>query len=170
MRNIYPRNVYKIQKKSMTIWIILVLSTRVNKSFKKVALINFESICFKKDTFKRANKTTWITKHVSITVSNFSNHVEDQICFCSSDRRHLVAPFAGTVENLSHADTKNLFFDIDTTKKIKLGSVLEKLTQRHNQREHVRRVVKNQKHCENENCASTQFPQIKKNHLVELEE
>ena len=60
---------------------------------------------------------------------------------------------------------KLLFLDIETTIKIKLGSILEKLTQRHNRRE---QAYLND--CDNEICASTQFLQIHKNQLIDLQE
>ena len=50
-----------------------------------------------------------------------------------------------------------MFLDIDTTIKIKLGSILEKLTKRHNPREQV-----DLDDCDNETCASTHFLQIQK--------
>ena len=56
---------------------------------------------------------------------------------------------------------KNLFPDIETTKKIKLGNILEKLTQRHNRREHAR-FDKSQDDCDNEIYASTQLLQMQK--------
>ena len=46
--------------------------------------------------------------------------------------------FFGALENLasqSKTKMKNLFLDVKTTKKTKLGSILEKLTQRHNRRD-----------------------------------
>ena len=52
---------------------------------------------------------------------------------------------------------KSLFFDIETLIKIKLGSILEKLTQRHNRREQV-----NLDDCDNETYASIQFLQKQK--------
>ena len=60
---------------------------------------------------------------------------------------------------------KNLFFDIETTIKIKLGSILEKLTQRHNRRKQA-----DLDHCGNETCASNQFMQIQKNQLTDLQD
>ena len=60
---------------------------------------------------------------------------------------------------------KLLFLDIETTIKIKLGSILEKLTQRHNRREQA-----DLDDCENEICVSTQFLQIQKNQLIDLQE
>ena len=63
--------------------------------------------------------------------------------------------------------TKNFFRDSEPTKKIKLGSILEKLTQRHNRRVQVRRFDKNQDRCGSETCAPTRFSQIQKYQLIE---
>ena len=74
----------------------------------------------------------------------------------------------GALEDLasqSKAKMKNLFLDIETTIKIKLGSILEKFTQRHNRREQA-----DLDDCDNETCASTQFLQIQKNQLIHLQE
>ena len=49
--------------------------------------------------------------------------------------------------------------------KIKLGSILEKPTQRHNRREQA-----DLDDCDNETCASTQLLQIQKNQLTDLQE
>ena len=64
---------------------------------------------------------------------------------------------------------KNLFFAIKTTIKTKLGSILEKLTQRHNRREHARFDM-SQDACDNKICASTQFLQIQKTQIFDLQE
>ena len=64
---------------------------------------------------------------------------------------------------------KNLLFDIETTTKIKLGNILEKLTQRHNRREHVRFDM-SQDDCDIEICASTQLLQKQKNQSIDLQE
>ena len=53
------------------------------------------------------------------------------------------------------------FLDIKTTVKNKLGSILEKLTQRHNRREHAR-FDNSQDVCDNEICTSTQLLQMPK--------
>ena len=60
---------------------------------------------------------------------------------------------------------KNLIPDITTTKKSKLGSVLEKLTQHH-----IRRKQVNLDDCDNKRCAFTQFLQIPKNQLSDLQD
>ena len=76
--------------------------------------------------------------------------------------------FIGVFEKLASqnkAEMKNLFLDIQTTLKIKLVSIMEKLTQRQMRWEQVRSGM-NRDDCENEICASTQFLQIQKNQLM----
>ena len=60
---------------------------------------------------------------------------------------------------------KNLFFDIKTTINVKLGSILEKPTQRQNRREQT-----DLDDCDNETCTSTQFLQIQKKQLIDLQD
>ena len=60
---------------------------------------------------------------------------------------------------------KLLFLDTRITRKDKLGSILEKLNQRHSRRQQA-----SLDDCDRERCASTQFLQIQKNQLIELQE
>ena len=79
--------------------------------------------------------------------------MEETIFLCNSDLHHIVASFIGVLENSasqSKAKMKNVFLEIETTIKIKLGSILEKLTQRHNRGEQA-----DLDDCDNEICAST---------------
>ena len=169
VKNIYPRNVYQIRE---TLFDKLdsfgINYTSEQKLFKNIALFEFESICVQKESLRDTITTTWIGKHVPISVSISLNLVEGPIFLCNSDPHHLVASFIGALENLasqSKAKMKNLFLEIKTTLKIKLGSILEKLTQRHNRREQA-----NMDDCDNETCASTQLLQIQKNQLIDLQE
>ena len=94
--------------------------------------------------------------------------MEEPIFLCNSDPHHLVASFFGALEILSSqskAKMKNLFPDIETTIKIKMDSIFEKLTQRHNRREQA-----DLDDCDNKIFASTQFLQIQKNQLIDLQE
>ena len=135
LKDIYRRNVYQIRE---TLFDKLDSSgikyTSEEKLFKNLAKFDFESICVPDETFRDTNTTTWIGKHVPISVSFFSNLVEEPIFFCNSDPHHLVASFFGALEILasqSIAKMENLFLDIETTIKNKLGSTPEKVTQRH---------------------------------------
>ena len=169
MKNVYPRNVYQIRE---TLFDKLdsfgIRYTSEQNLFKDLAIFDFESTCVQEETIRVTKTTTWIGKHVSISVSISSNLVDEPIFICNSDPHHLVASFIGALENLasqSKAKMKNLFRDIETTIKNKLGSILEKLTQRHNRRKQA-----DLDDCGNENCASTQFLQIQKNQLIDLQE
>ena len=173
VKNIYPKNVYQIRE---TLFDKLdsfgIKYTSEQKLVKNTAIFHFESICVQEETFRDTNTTTWIGKHVPISVSNSSNFVEEPIFVCNPDPHHLFASFIGTLEKLasqSKAKMKNIFLDIETTIKIKLGSILEKLTQCHNRRESARFDM-SQDDCDNEICASTQFLKIQKNQLIDLQE
>ena len=169
VKNVYPRNVYQIRE---TLFDKLnsfgIKYTSEQKLFKNSTIFDFESICVQAETFTDTITTTWIGKHVPISVSISSNLVEEPIFLCNSDPHHLVASFIGVLENLasqSKTKLKNLFLDIETTIKIKLSSIVEKLTQHHNRREQA-----DLDDCDNETYASTQFLQIQKNHLIDLQE
>ena len=118
---IFPRNVYQYRE---TLFDKLdsfgIKYTNEQKLFKNLALFDFERICVQKETFRNTNTTTWIGKHVPISVSISSNPVEDPIFLCNSYPHHLVKSFIGAFENLasqSEAKIKNFFLDIKTTKK-----------------------------------------------------
>ena len=165
MKNVYPRNVYQIRETLFDkLDSFIIRYTSEQKLFKNLTKFDFESICVQKETFRDTNTTTWIGKHVPISVSISSNLVEEPIFLCNSDPHHFVASFVGSLENLasqSKAKMKNLFLDFETTIKSKLGSILEKLTQRQNRRESAMFDM-SQNGCDNEICASTHFLQIQK--------
>ena len=167
--NVYPKNVYPNKE---TLFDKLdsfgIENTNEQTLFKNLAIFDFESICVQEGSFKDSNTTKWIGKHIPISVSISSNLVKEPIFLCNSDPRHLVTSFIGALENLalqSKAILKNLFFDIETTINIKLGSILEKLTQRHDRGEQA-----DLDDCDNETCTSTQFLQIQKKQLTDLQE
>ena len=165
VKNVYPRNVYQIRETFFDkLDSFSIKYTSEQKLFKISPMFDFESICVQEENFRDTKTTTWIRKHVPISVSNSSNIVEEPIFICNSDPHHLVAYFIGALENLASqikAKMKNLLLDIKTTIKIKLGSMLEKLTQRHNGRESARFDM-SQDEYDNEICASTQFLQTQK--------
>ena len=131
VKNVYPRNVYQIQETLFDKLGSFGIKYTSEKLFKNLAIFDFELICVQEETFRDTTTTTCIGKHVPISVSISSNLAEEPIFICNSDPHHLVASFIGALENLaseSKAKMKNLFPHIETTIKIKLGSILEKLT------------------------------------------
>ena len=171
VRFLYPRNVYQIREALFDkLDCFGIKYTSEQKLFKNLAKFDFESICVQEETFRDTNTTTWIGKHVLISVSISSNIVEEPIFLCNPDHLHLVATFIGALESLasqSKAKMENLFRDIEPTIKIKLGNILEKLTQRHNRQEQARFDM-SQDDCDDEFFASTHFLQIQKKQLFDL--
>ena len=168
VKNIYPKNVCQVRE---TLFDKLhsfgIEYTHDQTLFMNWAIFDFESICVQEDSFKDTDTTKWIGKHIPVLVSISSSLLKEPIFLCNSDPHHLVASFIGVLENLasqSKTKMKNLFLDIET-KKIKLGSILEKFTQRHNRREQA-----DLDDCDNETYASTQFLQIQKNQLLDFQE
>ena len=169
VKNVYPKNEYQTQE---TLFDKLDSSgieyTHEQTLFKDLAIFDFESLCVQEKSFKDTDTTKWIGKHIPISVSISSNLVKEPISLCNSDPHHLFTSLIGALENLalqSEAIMKNLFFGIKTTINIKLGSILEKLTQRHNRREQA-----DLDDCDNETCTSTQSLQIQKKQLFVLQE
>ena len=169
VKNVYPKNVYQIRE---TLFDKLnsfgIEYTHEQILFKNLAIFDFESICVQEESFKDTDTTKWIGRHSPISVSISSNLVKEPIFLCNSDPHQLVTSFIGALENLalqSKAIMKNLFFDIKTTINIKLGSIWEKFTQRHNRVEQA-----DLDDCDNETCTSTQFLQIQKKQLIDLRE
>ena len=164
MKNVYPRNVYQIRE---TLFDKLdsfgIKYTSEQQLFKNLAKLDFESTCVQEETFRDTNTTTWMGKHVPISVSISSNIVEEPIFICNSDPHDLVASFIEDLENLASqrkAKMKNLFLDIDTIKKLNWVATWKNLPN----------VIKGQSanfdmsqdDCDNEICASSQFLQIQK--------
>ena len=91
--------------------------------------------------------------------------MKEPIFLSNSDPHHLVNSFIDALEKLalqSKAIMKSLFFAIETTIKIKLRSIFQKLTQRHNRRKQA-----DLDDCHSETCTSTQ---IQKKQLIDLQE
>ena len=143
--------------------------------FKNLVVFDFESICNKEETYKETETTKWIGKHVPISVSISSNLKLEPIFLCNSDPRHLVSSFVSTLEGLatqSQAKLKLRFIEVETAIKIKLSSILQQRNQRHSQREQVIDYDNDEyfNDTAEEKELSTQFLQMQKNHLIDLQE
>ena len=175
VKHIYPKNVYQLRK---TLFDKLdsfdIQYTDDQKLFSNLAVFDFESICIPEEKFKNAETTTWIGKHVPISVSISSNLITMPIFLCNSNPRDLVESFIDAVEGLatqSKAQLKLKFLEIETTIKSKLSRTLESLNER---RCRNQRGFEFEDHCfeddNEEKDASTQFLQMQKNQLIELQE
>ena len=144
------------------------------KLFTNLAVFDFESICIPEEKFKNTETTSWIGKHVPISVSISSNLIAMPIFLCNSNPRHLVESFIDAVEGLatqSKTQMKLQFLEKETAIKSKLTRTLESLNER---RCRNQRVFEFEDHCfeddNEEKDASTQFLQMQKNQLIELQE
>ena len=118
--------------------------------------------------------TTWIGKHVPRSVSISSNLKAKPIFLSNSNPRNLVKSLIDAVESLatqSKAQLKLNFLEVDTAIKSKLTRTLEALNER---RCRNQRVFELEDHCfeydNEEKDALTQFLQMQKNQLIELQE
>ena len=142
--------------------------------FTNLAVFDIESICIPEEKFKITETTTSIGKHVPISVSISSNLIAKPIFLCNSNPRDLVESFIDAVEGLatqSKIQMKLKFLEIETAIKSKLARTLESLNER---RCRNQRVFEFEDHCfeddNEEKDASTQFLQMQKNQLIELQE
>ena len=144
------------------------------KLFNNLVVFDFETICKPEEKFKKTESTTWIGKHVPISVSISSNPIAKPRFLCNSNPRDLVEPFIDAVKGLatkSKAQMKVKFLEVETAIKSKLTRTLESLNE---SRYRNQRVFEFEDHCfeddNEEKGASTQFLQMQKNQLTELQE
>ena len=120
------------------------------------------------ETFNDTKTTTWFNERVPISVYISWNNVEGPIFTCIFEPQYLLESSMGALEDLTSqikALMRLLFADIETTIKINLDSILKKLNWHHNRPEQISLYD-----CDNERCTSTQFIQIQKKQLIELQE
>ena len=114
----YPKNVYQLRE---TLFDKLdsfdIQYTNDQKLFSNLAVFDFESICISEEKFKITERTTWIGKHVPISVSISSNLIATPIFLCNSNPRDLVESFIDAVEGLatqSKAQMKLKILEVET--------------------------------------------------------
>ena len=175
VKHIYPKNVYQLRE---TLFDKLdsfdIQYTDGQRLFTNLAVFDFESICIPEEKFKNSETTTWIGKHVPISVSITSNLITMPKFLCNSNPRDLVESFIDAVEGLatqSKAQMKLKFLEIETAIKSKLSRTLDSLNER---RCRNQRGFEFKDQCfeddNEEKDASTQFLQMQKNQLIELQE
>ena len=175
VKHIYPKNVHQLQE---TLFDKLdsfdFQYTDDQELFSNLAVFDFESICITEEKFKNTETTTWIGKHVPVSVSISSNLIAKPIFLRNSNPRYLVESFIDAVESLatqSKAQMKLKILEKETAIKSKLTRTMETLNER---RCRNQRGFEFEDHCfeedNEEKDASTQFLQMQKNKLIELQE
>ena len=165
VKHIYPKDVYELRETS--------LYRNEQKLFNNLAIFDFESICVKGNSYKQTETTTWMGKHVPILVSISSNLIPEPIFLCNANPHHLISSFLtalGRLETQRKTQMKLNFIDVETAIKIKLCAIQEQLYQCCNQAERVSNFVDDCVVEEEEKDSSTQFLQMQKNQLIDLQE
>ena len=173
IKHIHPKNVYELREtlfEKLDAFNIPYGSEQ--KMFKNLAIFDFESIWVKDEAYKQIETTTWIGKHVPISFSISSNLIPVPIFLFNANPHHLISSFFNALEKLatqSKARMKLKFIDVETAIKIEICAILEQLNQRRNGAERVSNFVDD---CivEEEKDLSTQFLQMQKNQLIDLQE
>ena len=125
------------------------------------------------NSYKQTEATTWIGKHVLTSVYTSSNMLPEPIFLCNANLHHLILFFITAIEGLatqSKTQLKLNFIEVETTTKIKLCATLEQLNQRPNRAERVSSFVVDCIVDEEEKDLSTQFLQMQKNQIIDLQE
>ena len=171
IQHIYPKSVYTLRE---TLFDKLdgfgVGYEEEQKLFKNLAVFDFESICVPSNELKDTNTTTWIGKHEPISVSISSNLLQEPIFLCNRDSKTLIVSFVEALEELasrSKAEMLQKFSSIENAIKNRVSSIFEKLNGR---KDESTPMFEFQYIEEEEIDMSTQFLQIQKNQLLELQQ
>ena len=133
VKHIYPKNVYQLRETLFdTLDSFNIQYTHDQKFFIILAVFDFESICIPEEKFKNTEMTTWIGKHIPLSVSISSNLIAVSIFLCNSNPRDLFESFIDAVEGLatqSKAKIKLNFLEVGTTIKSQLTRTSESLNE-----------------------------------------
>ena len=102
VKHIYPKNVYELRE--ILFEKLEGFSPPVsedNKLFNNLAIFDFESICVPTEELKETQTTTWIGKHVPISVSISSNLIDESIFLYNKDPQILINDFVSKLELLA---------------------------------------------------------------------
>ena len=175
VKHIYPKNVYQLRE---TLFDMLdsfgIQCTHDQKLFNDLVVFDFGSICIPEEKFKNTETTTWISKHIPITVSISSNLLALPMILCIFQPSGLVESLIDAVEGLAtlrKAQIKLKGLEVGSAIKSRLTRTLEPLKER---RCRNQRVFDFEDHCfeddNEEKGLSTRFLQIQRNQMIELQE
>ena len=171
VKHIYPKNVYELRETFFEkLDAFNIPYKNEQKLFRNLAMFDFESICVKEDSYKQTETTTWIGKHVLISVSISSNLIPEPNFVLNANPHHLISSFITALEGLatqSKAQMKLNFIEVETAIKIKPCAILEQLNQRGNR---LSNFVDDCVVGKEEKDLSTQFLQMQENHIMDLQE
>ena len=104
-----------------------------NKLFNNLAIFDFESICVRTEELKETQTTTWIGKHVPISVSISSNLIDEPIFLYKKDPQTSIIYFVGKLELLaekSRLEMRTKFQDIEVAVNERMKKIFDQLNER----------------------------------------
>ena len=117
VKHIYPEKIYELREtlfENLEGFSLPV--SEDNKLFNNLAIFDFESICVPTEELKETQTTTWIGKHVPISISISSNLIDEPIFLYNKDPQNLIIDFVSNLELLaeqSKLEIKKKFQDIE---------------------------------------------------------
>ena len=134
VKHIYPKNVYELRE---TLFGKLegfsLPVSEDNKLFNNLAIFDFESICVPTEELKETKTTTWIGKHVPISVSISSNLIDDTIFLYNKDPQNLIIDFVSNLElfaEKSKVEMRTKFQDIEVAVNERMRKIFDQLNER----------------------------------------
>ena len=174
-KHIYPKNVYELREtlfEKLEGFNLPVFED--NKLFNKQAIFDFESICVPTEELKETQTTTWIAKHVPISVSISSNLIDEPIFLYNKDPQNLVIDFLSKLELLaekSKLEMRTKFQDVEVAVNERMRKIFDQLNERgknysSNKFEYEDECIEDSEEAD----MSTQFLRIQKNQLIDLKQ
>ena len=175
VRHIYPKNVYTLRE---TLFEKLegfnIPVSKDNTLFNNLAIFDFESICVPSDELKATQTTTWIGKHVPISVSISSNLIDEPIFLYNKDPQKLIIDFVIKLELLaekSKLKMRTKFQDVERVVNERMSKIFQELNER------CQNLPTENFEYEDESIEdteetdmSTQFLRMQKNQLIDLKQ
>ena len=175
VRHIYPKNVYTLRE---TLFEKLegfnIPVSKDNTLFNNLAIFDFESICVPSDELKATQTTTWIGKHVPISVSISSNLIDEPIFLYNKDPQKLIIDFVIKLELLaekSKLEMRTKFQDVERVVNERMSKIFQELNERC--RNLPTENFEYEDECiedTEETDMSTQFLRMQKNQLIDLKQ
>ena len=175
MKHIYPKNVYELRE---TLFEKLegfnIPVSEDNKLFNNLAIFDFESICVPTEELKETQTTTWIRKHIPISVSISSNLIDEPIFFYNKDPQNLIIDFVSKLELLAEKnklEMRTKFQDIEVAVNERMKKIFDQLNERG--KKYSSNKIEYKDECIEDSEAAdmlTQFLRIQKNQLIDLKE
>ena len=175
VKHIYPKNVYELREtlfKKLEGFNLPVSDDK--KLFKNLAIFDFESSCVPTEELKETQTTTWIGKHVPISVSISSNLIDEPIFLYNKDPENLIIDFVSKLELLaekSKLEMRTNFQDIEVAVNERMKKIFDQLNERgqnfsSNKFEYEDECIEDSEEAD----MSTQFLRIQKNQLIGLKQ